>query len=370
VKKIVALTILALLVVLLSMVSCNSPGGKKVAIASGHPEWPPIMWQDGNSIIGAGAELVQKLAVDLGFKIEIKYTGKWDEVQDKARSGEVDILVAAYKTSERETYMDYSDPYTIDPVVVYTKKGSNFNYSGWEDLIGKKGVLTIGDSYGQEFDINAEDKLNTVRVDTITEAFNLIKDGRADYFVYALYSGEKFLTEKKLTDQIEISSKYVAAENFYLTISKKSSLTKRLTEINQKLAQYKENGTIDSLVAKYRAKYVPMARIDDYNPKIPVKAKVGDIVTISTTFTNISDIPWKFIGGVSVWNSDGVIIGDYEKVMDFPLKPEESITMQWEHKVVAGSQWIQFGVWKDKPYTKGNLLDKDPSPSKELIIGE
>jgi polar amino acid transport system substrate-binding protein len=370
-KKIAALTILVVMVSLISIFSfsCFSPGGKD-AVVSGHPEWPPIMYRDGNSMNGAGIELVQRLANDLGFKIEAKYVGQWDEVQAKAKSGEVDILAAAYKTSERETYMLYSEAYAVDPIAVYVKKGADFNYARWSDLIGKKGVLTKADSYGQAFDDYIKDKLSTVRVNTVEEAFNMIKFGQADYFVYALYSGEKFLSEKRLTNEIEILPTYVGSEDFFLTISKKSPLTKYLPLINNNLKQYKADGTIESFIAKHRGKYVPMARIDGYNPKVPVKARVGGIVTVSVTFSNISDIPWKFIGGASVWNSDGVIVGDYEKTMESLLGPGKSSTMRWDHKVVAGSQWVQFGVWKDKPYTKGNLLDKDPSPSKELIIGE
>ncbi len=113
-----------------------------------------------------------------------------------------------------------------------------------------------------------------------------------------------------------------------------------------------------------------MARIDDYSPSIPVKVKTGDIVTISVTFTNTGKTPWQFIGGASVWDSNGSIAGDYEKTMDSPLNPGKSVTMQWKHKVIAGSQWIQFGVWKQKPYIRENLLGKSPSPSKIFAVGE
>ncbi|MFH1560493.1 MAG: hypothetical protein ABID84_03680 [Chloroflexota bacterium] len=35
----------------------------------------------------------------------------------------------------------------------------------------------------------------------------------------------------------------------------------------------------------------------------------------------------------------------------------------------AGDYWVQFGVWKQKPYIAENLLDKEPSPSQKLIVG-
>src|SRR5688572_26806159 len=82
-----------------------SPTAQNTIIASGHPEWPPIMFQSGSAIDGAGPALVRMIFEDLGYSVSFPHTGTWDQVQAKARSGEVDILVAAYKTTEREGYM-------------------------------------------------------------------------------------------------------------------------------------------------------------------------------------------------------------------------------------------------------------------------
>ena len=229
---------------------------KQVYIASGHPEWPPIMYRDGSLISGAGAELITKISSDLGFKIETRYTGNWDEVHARAKKGEVDILVAAYKTAERETYLDYSVVYTVDPMVIYIKKGTAFNYSNWSDLVGKKGVLTVGDSYGQQFDDYIKAKLTTVRVNTVGEAYDMVINSQADYFIYAVYSGERFLSENGLTDKVEPLPKAVASEDFFMTVSKKSSLTRYLPAINNRLEKYKRDGTIDNLIEKYRAGYL------------------------------------------------------------------------------------------------------------------
>ncbi|MDD4901098.1 MAG: transporter substrate-binding domain-containing protein [Patescibacteria group bacterium] len=229
---------------------------KRAYLASGHPEWPPIMWQDGEQITGVGAELIAMIARDLGFKIETKYAGLWDEVQQKAKDGRVDVLVAAYKTAERETYMDYSIAYTQDPIAIYVKKGANFPYSVWGDLAGKKGVLTIGDSYGQSLDDYIKEQLTTVRVNTTNEAFEMLKQGQADYFIYALYSGEKSLAENNLANEIEILPIYAASEDFFLTISKKSPLVEYLPALNARIEQYKSDGTIERLIAKYRASYL------------------------------------------------------------------------------------------------------------------
>lgn len=231
----------------------------KIFIASGHPEWPPIMWQQDGEIIGVGPDLVSRIFEDLGLGVDFKYLGLWDEVQNKARSGEADLLVAAYKTTERETYMDYSIPYVTDPIAVVIKKGKDLNYEQWADLVDKKGVATIGDSYGQQFDDYLAANLTVARVSSVPEALEMIQNDQADYFLYAFYAAEKIIAEKQLNDKVEILPKYIAEENFYITISKKSPLVKYLPQINELLEKYKNDGTTEKLIKNNKGLYLNQA---------------------------------------------------------------------------------------------------------------
>lgn len=248
-KNSMIVAILIFVVVVLSGIMIYSNYSKpKVLIASGHPEWAPIMWQSGDNIIGAGADLVSKICIDLKIVCDIKYTGVWDKVQEQVKNSNTDLLVAAYKTDERQTYMNYSEPYTTDPISVFIKKGNNFTYAKWDDLIGKKGVLMTGDSYGQDFDKFISDKLTVERVNTAKEAFDKIISGSADYFIYAKYSGKMEIKKDNYTDLVEILPTNVAEENFYITIGKKSAFAKYMPQINELIAKYKADGTINNLI--------------------------------------------------------------------------------------------------------------------------
>ncbi len=145
--------------------------------------------------------------------------------------------------------MDYSIPYTVDPVSLFVKKGNGFPFENWDELIGKKGVIMLGDSYGQDFDDFIVDELDVVIVETSNEAFELIISGEADYFVYALYSGENALgKDEELSQQIEILPNYVASENFYMTVSKKSVLVEWLPQIDEILQRLIDDGTVERLI--------------------------------------------------------------------------------------------------------------------------
>src|SRR5262245_10672332 len=218
-----------------------SPTGHQTPVASGHPEWPPIMYRNGSTIDGAGPALVKKIFDDLGVNVAFPYTGTWDEVQAKARSGEVDVLVAAYKTAEREGYMVYSDPYTTDPVAIFVAKGKAFPFDSWDVLAGKKGIAMVGDSYGQQFDDFAAARLQLTRVTTSAQAFDMVSRGQGDYLLYSLYAGDDYLKKTGTAAQFESLPKFVDEENFYITISKKSPFVTYLPLINQEIARYKAN---------------------------------------------------------------------------------------------------------------------------------
>ena len=227
------------------------PGSRNAVVASGHPEWPPIMFQSGAAIDGAGPALVKKIFDDLGVEVSFPSTGTWDEVQAKARTGEVDVLVAAYKTTEREGYMLYSDPYTTDPVAIFVARGKAFPFSSWDELVGKRGIAMVGDSYGQTFDDFAVTRLALRRVTTASEAFELVSSGQADYLLYSLFAGNDQLKRTRTASQFESLPKFVNEENFYITISRKSPFVIFLSRINQQIAKYKADGTVAALIAQY-----------------------------------------------------------------------------------------------------------------------
>ena len=215
----------------------------QVAIVSGHPDWKPVMYKDGETIAGIGVEVTKEVFKTLGVDTQAKYAGTWDVVQENAKNGLIDAIVALYKTKEREQYLEYSIAYTQDPIVLFLPAGKSFPYTAKESLKGKKGVATVGDSYGQELDdYIVSGALNMTRVATPQEAFAMLKDGKADYFIYSLYAGQKVITEWSLTGLEE--SSVVSSQPFYIGVSKKSPYAARMTEINAALQKMIDEKTI------------------------------------------------------------------------------------------------------------------------------
>jgi len=108
------------------------------------PNFPPIEWSDeeGN-YRGISADYMELISQMLGIKFDVVKCKSWDDVLQKARNREVDMLPAAAQTPPREEYMDFSDPYLIFPGVIITRKDQP-KYENPQDLFGKKVVIVSG----------------------------------------------------------------------------------------------------------------------------------------------------------------------------------------------------------------------------------
>jgi ABC-type amino acid transport substrate-binding protein len=238
-KKLV-LMVLSVFTVLILLAGCTTtvtPKEKQTVIISGHPDWGKLMSANGNQSSGTSVEMCKDILTDMGYKVETPNLGSWEAVQQAAKVGKVDVIPAIYKTKEREQYLVYSIEYTSDPVVPFSKKGKELIYSKKESLLGKRVVATTGDSYGQEIDdYMIQANLNVVRVNSSKEAFDLVKNDQADFFLYSFWAGEKVLEDSGLYCQFEWS-RVISEEPFYVGISKESPVALRIDEFNARLRE-------------------------------------------------------------------------------------------------------------------------------------
>ena len=211
------------------------PTEEKMLVSSGHEAWPPVMYHDGNgSIIGTGPEIVEK-ALENDYIIDSRYEGSWDQVHEKAKSGKVDIIVAVYKTDERQRYLLYTDPYIKDPIGIFVTNKDLLSLS-LEDIISSKhGIVTKGDSYGAQIDellLKKEAKIVSI-ADNPEKAKEMLLLGEGDYFLYATFSGEKLFKDELLNGEVYTS--VVGNELFYIGVSKANPDAEKIV---QKLNKY------------------------------------------------------------------------------------------------------------------------------------
>lgn len=195
--------------------------------ASGNPQYPPYLWPDPSdsqqrTLVGAAAELAQWLAREIGVPIQVRHVGPWGRVQQEVRSGNLDMIVGAFYTQARTEYMDYfHPPFRETRSVVWTGDKGGIAYRRWADLAAWRGATVINNSFGEEFDRYAKDKLNIQQVPSLEQAIQMLQRGRVDYLIYEDSPGEAYLARMKVKGVRQLQPP-VATENLYLTLSHRS----------------------------------------------------------------------------------------------------------------------------------------------------
>ncbi len=223
-----------------------------VVRATGHPNWPPFSWQQGDKIIGIGAELTELVFKDLGMTVASTARGNWKRAQSQVEHGESDVIVAAYRTAERNKVMAYpAQAYMDDANVLWVAKGKTFPFRQWSDLIGKTGTAMLGESYGEAFDRYIKDKLQMEWVNSPAQSLGKLELGRADYYPFSLYGGQIQLRQYGFDGKIEHIPDVLSTEGTYIAISRKSRLVGYMPQIEASIARLRADGTIERLVKKY-----------------------------------------------------------------------------------------------------------------------
>ena len=87
------------------------------------PYFPPIEYFDQNGIYrGISADYIAIIEEKLGIEFRVLRCESWEEVLEKARKREVDVLPAAAQTPDRSQYVHFSDPHIVLPGVIITRK--------------------------------------------------------------------------------------------------------------------------------------------------------------------------------------------------------------------------------------------------------
>lgn len=252
-KKLLCLAICCLLIQAQSAWAC----GNGTAIISGSIDYPPLSWREGDKLVGTNIELVQNILSEKDVQASTDEGGPWKRVLDRARRGEVDILVGVRRTPEREKYLTYIEP-QITPAVqgVFLLADRVDDYKNWESLKGMAGGIKLGASFGDEFDAYAAKHLHIEETRTVAQNFKKLKSGRIDYILGPLMTNILNLQKENMIGDIINSDIELLVLDEYVAISKKSECIKYVDHFSAKVQTYLNNGKLDEIMEKYFAKWI------------------------------------------------------------------------------------------------------------------
>lgn len=228
----------------------------RIIRVTGHPDYPPVIWaQKGTKKLGGvSVELLEEIFKEINVKVEFINVETWGRAQEEVKAGRIDILLPPYKTDDRLAFYNYSaDAFMRDETVVFVKKGKEFKFETFQDLLKYPGVAIINDSFGNKFDEFDKTNTNITRLPTTEQCFRFVEKDRARYIIAGLNSGLAAITKLHWEGKFQVLPKRIIVTGLYAPISLKSPWN--TPEINaflkKKFAEYNQNKKIKSLEKKH-----------------------------------------------------------------------------------------------------------------------
>ncbi len=109
-----------------------------VILAAPDPDFPPVEYYDEKGLYrGIAADYIALIEKKLGIRFKIVRLKNWEEVLEKARTREIDMVTAATRTPQREKYLRFTSSFLELPAVIIVRQNVDKNLM-MEDLVGMK----------------------------------------------------------------------------------------------------------------------------------------------------------------------------------------------------------------------------------------
>lgn len=183
---------------------------------------------------GYGFDFLQLLRryTNLNYQY-IGYENSWQEMQEMLRSGEIDMVTSARKTSQREKEFAFSSPIGTSNAELCVRSGDDrFGLNDYGSFDGMTIGVLSGNSRNGDLAALAQEKgftYQTMEYDEETELTEALCDGEVDGIVAS--------SLRKHTDE-KIVARF-ALEEFYCIVRKED--TDLLDEINRGIEQMDQN---------------------------------------------------------------------------------------------------------------------------------
>ena len=262
----VSLAIAPFFLIASSVLAKNDLDTCKQVIVVGDVNWPPYVMQDSfaagsfdfadhSDIDGVAIALVRKIFAELDLPVQIAKFDSKRNIFNGLNVGDIDIIVNTYLYNDLEEVADIIKPgYLMDPVVVYMRKGSGFAFKRWDDLIGKRGVMTDNFTVNEKFASYASKYLYLHAKGSLSAIIDMVNDQKADYLIGSKLQLEYGIKQALLQDALEILPTIAEPHEMHMGFAKNSLCRAYLPYLRKRLLELKADGAIDDLVTHYLAK--------------------------------------------------------------------------------------------------------------------
>lgn len=207
----------------------------------------PYEYYEGEKIVGIDAEIAEAIAKKLGMELVIEDM-EFESILTAVKSGSVDFGMAGMTvTEDRLKEVDFSTSYANGVQVVIVKEGSDIKTV--DDLSAEGATSKIGVQLGTTGDTYATGDFGAERVTQYNNANNAVIALASGDIDCVIIDNEPAKALVAANEGLKILDTTYADEDYAICVKKGN--TELLNKINAAIDELIEDGTIDTIVAKY-----------------------------------------------------------------------------------------------------------------------
>lgn len=216
--------------------------------------FPPLEFEEPDKkVTGAAVEVVREVMKSISHSVTIELL-PWPRALSAVKDGNADAIFTAYRTPEREKFLEYSHEVLVPQVVsLYIKKGSGRTFTGdFQELAPYVIGILSTISYGRGFDAAREKyKLKTDRVDNLELNFKKLVAGRLDYVISNRYSAQYVINALGIEKDVQELTVPVEVTPSFVGFAKTPRATKLIEAFDAGLRELKRNGRYDAIMERF-----------------------------------------------------------------------------------------------------------------------
>lgn len=260
-KKII--TLLCAIILTFSVMAFTGCDNRPVLKMATNAAFAPFEYKEGNKFKGIDVELAEKIAEELGYKLEINDM-EFDSVITSVESGMADIAMAALTVSEeRAQHVNFSASYfNASQYIIVAKSDTTFNgletAENVEAAINNLGANakigfqrgTTGSYYAEgdeDWGFDGFANATTTAYDNGAQALADLKNDRINIIVIDEMPARSIVNSN--SDDVKIIDVALTDEEYAIGVKKGD--TELLNKINAALEKFKNDGTFQDIVDKY-----------------------------------------------------------------------------------------------------------------------
>ncbi len=253
-----------------------------VILAAPDPDFPPTEYFDKDGQYqGIAADYLSLIEKKIGIRFKIVRLKNWDEVLEKAKMQEIDMVTAATRTPQREKYLRFTSSFINLPSVIIVRQNVNRDLA-LEDLMGMK-VAVVHRYAAHDYINNLYPDMDLYPVPDSQTGLRKVSFGMVDAMVTNIATASYNIEKEKITN---------------LRMAGKSGFVYRLA-----FAPIRGNWELNGILEKGLSLITPSERRTIYRKWITLER---DTFLKSKKFwisiSTVLGVVFFFAVGVLVWN--------------------------------------------------------------------